>query len=82
MLSGVVKQQNIATAVLATRWSPWQSSYSPPLRTYQHNTKNTSVLNGYLLKSRQLGWGGGGEEGEKCKPSMPPCYISSVKPLP
>ena len=26
--------------------------------------------------------GGGGEEGEKCKPSMPPCYISSVKPLP
>ena len=63
MLSSVVKQQNIATAVLATRWSPWQSSYSPPLRTYQHNTKNTSVLNGYLLKSRQLGWGGGGGRG-------------------
>ena len=58
--AGVVKQQNIATAVLATRWSPWQSSYSPPLRTYQHNTKNTSVLNGYLLKSWQLGGGGKG----------------------
>ena len=48
------------SSVLATRWSPWQSSYSPPLRTYQHNTKNTSVLNGYLLKSWQLGGGGKG----------------------
>ena len=59
--AGVVKQQNIATAVLATRWSPWQSSYSPPSHTYQHNTKNTSVLNDYLLKSWQLGGVGGGK---------------------
>ena len=53
------------------------SSNKTPINTTQ---KNTCVLNGYLLKSWQLGVGGG--EGEKCKPSMPPCYISLVKPLP
>ena len=62
--AGVVKQQNIAIVVLVSRWSPWQSSHSAPL-----------IYNLYRsvkwLLTQKLAFEIGGEEGEKCKPSMP-----------